>query len=160
MEKEDLILEALKNSLEAGALNVDIYIDGNRFCIVDDGDLESLPTFTLNESSKGEKRGRGLYLVRKITRGRCSIRREENKTILEAETPSALEAEKVIPFCFNLHDGITFHSMRCGSEAYSMRKKDLEEIGIDPKRAPDVARLKRIIREKERGVSRNEKAYS
>ena len=36
MDDEDLILEGLKNSLEAGASAIDIYVDECSFSIVDD----------------------------------------------------------------------------------------------------------------------------
>ena len=82
MDDEDLILEGLKNSLEAGASAIDIYVDGCSFSIVDDGRMDTLPAFREGFSSKGERRGRGLYLLSEVTGGRCGIRREKERTCL------------------------------------------------------------------------------
>lgn len=149
MDDEDLILEGVKNSIEAGAINIDIYIDGNAFAVADDGILSEVPDFKAGHSSKGERRGRGLFLLKEATGGRCSIEKEDGKTVLRGVFAVELRAEEVIPFCFNLTGSLTYHSMRDGHELYRLDKHALEDMGIDPSRASDIARLKKIIREKE-----------
>ncbi len=149
MEREDLILEGVKNSLEAGASSIDVYIWENGFAIVDDGSLETIPSFKNGASSKGEKRGRGLFLLSEATKGRCGIERINDRTVLKAFFERKLEAEKIIPFCFNLTSLVTYHCMRDGREAYYLDVDILDKMDIDPRKAGDVARLKKIIREKE-----------
>ena len=149
MEDEDLILEGVKNSLEAGASVIDIYIDGDEFSIIDDGKLEYIPDFKEGSSSKGEKRGRGLYLLARACNGRCSIDRKDGRTLLKGRFERALEADKVIPFCFNLTSSAVYHSMRGDVELYRLDSKDLDAMGINPENAIGIARIKRIIREKE-----------
>ncbi len=149
MDEEDLILEGVKNSLEAGASIIEVSIDGNSFSIVDDGEMSRIPDFRACSSSKGGKRGRGLFLISEASRGRCSITRESGRTVLRATFDRALEAERIIPICFNLTQTLVFHSLRDGRERYLLDSEVLRKMDVDPMKAIDLARLKRIIREKE-----------
>lgn len=149
MEIEDLVFEGVKNSLESGATTIDIYIDGCAFQVVDDGKMSLIPDFKDGTSSKGEKRGRALFLLFEATGGNCTITRESGKTVLKGVFSYPIEAEKVIPYCFNLTEKVVYHSMKDGRQLYLMDMSTLSEMGIDPEKAVDIARLKRIIREKE-----------
>ena len=149
MDKEDLILEGLKNSLEAGAGAVDIFIDGNSFSISDDGHLGLIPDFKSGCSSKGGNRGRGLYLLYRETEGNLKLFRKDGRTVLEAAFPSPIKAEEIIPVCFNLTSDLTFHSLKDGKERYFINKDVLARMDLDLSRAKDISKLKKIIREKE-----------
>ena len=149
MDDEDLILEGLKNSLEAGASAIDIYVDGCGFSIVDDGRMDTLPAFREGFSSKGERRGRGLYLLSEVTGGRCGIKREKERTCLSGTFSHRIAVEKVIPYCFNLFPELVFHRLERGREIYVLSGAMLESRGIDVHFISGLAHLKRIIREKE-----------
>ena len=149
MDDEDLILEGLKNSLEAGASAIDIYVDGCSFSIVDDGRMDTLPAFREGFSSKGERRGRGLYLLSEVTGGRCGIRREKERTCLSGTFSHRIAVEKVLPYCFNLFPDLVFHRLERGREIYVLSGAMLESRGIDVHLISGLAHLKRIIREKE-----------
>ena len=117
--------------------------------LVDDGKMNLIPDFKDGTSSKGEKRGRALFLLFEATGGNCSITRESGKTVLNGVFSYPIEAEKVIPYCFNLTEKVVYHSMKDGRQLYQMDISTLSEMGIAPEKAVDIARLKRIIREKE-----------
>lgn len=149
MAKEDLILEALKNSIEAGAKEIELFIDGNTFTVIDDGNLSFIPTLGAVCSSKGESRGRGLYLLYNECHGNISLGRDGEKTVFKAVFTSSIIKEEIVPAAFNLFPFLVFHSMKNKAEIYRLDYSDIREMGLDPEIAGNLARLKKIIREKE-----------
>ena len=64
-----MVYEAVKNSFEAGASKVEVEVDSSdgliHFSIDDDGDGKFPDDpFSLDVSTKGENRGKGLFFIR------------------------------------------------------------------------------------------------
>lgn len=127
----DLILEAVINSEEAGAGNVDISLlekDGQIFVTVeDDGTFEvEGDAFSLGYSSKGKYRGKGLWHIRNIDRD-AMLCRAGKRTILRFSVPITIPHEPI-------EDGLFPIFQRVGSTTLSYTKDDKMLFSISRKR--------------------------
>lgn len=153
MEKADLLLEAAKNSLEAGASNLVIDVDeeaATTIVFYDDGCGSWVEDpFSEGTSSKGEDRGRGLYLIGRDSRS-ADLKRIGEWTSLTIEFDRLLPSSvyvSVLPAIFNLDMNVVFLRNRNGRRLYSLEKDDLD---MDILSGKGYRALGRLVEEKEK----------
>ncbi len=150
-----LILEGAVNSMEAGADLIDIKIDKRSAFvdvqIQDNGILlESGKWFDLGVSSKGEERGKGLFLIKSIDKN-ASLEKKDGFTTLrfQAFDDESIDAFDQLLFpIFQLPLAISVCYTIDGQVAFEMKKNKGEE----PVRASQIARFKNFVRMKIRSV--------
>lgn len=123
----DLILEAVINSEEAGARNVDISISESdgflSVIVVDDGNFDKEGSyFSLGFSTKGENRGKGLWYIASVD-PKATIRRCNGKTMLQFKVPKEIQGESLEEGLFPVFQRVektTFSYTKDGKELFSI----------------------------------------
>ena len=146
----DLLLEAVVNSTEAGAREIaaDIHL-GNGIAVVtvvDDGRGPSVEPFT-GLSTKGKGRGMGLRLIEERSGGKCSLKREGDRTVLRFESPydgSFDDPGDAFFPIFQAGRGIRLSS--AGDIELVFSGSEIESRGIDLERADGISLFKETIR--------------
>lgn len=158
MSFSSLLLEAARNSLEAGAGRIEIILDsrdgGTEVIVKDDGKFE-VPSdpFRSGASTKGSGRGRGLALIAKESEGRAALERKGTSTVLSCSLPYVLDADSaasVLPAVFNLGMDTVVRRRREGAEVYSITSSELAGLGIESDTAKGYMAIGRMVMAKER----------
>ena len=154
----DLVIEAVMNSIEAGAGNilVTIHIDeGMVNTRVEDDGLYTLigDPFGEGVTTKGEGRGRGLSIIKEKTDGRCRLTRGDGMTVLEfsiEDDGSFCRLDEALLPLLGLDAGITVR-IRKGEREIVISRSLLEERDAVPDRAAGIRRFRNLIRSLEKG---------
>ena len=153
-----LILEAVMNSIEAGAssISVRIAIENGSVSVIteDDGNAPmSSDPFREGSSTKGEGRGRGLSIIKEKTDGRCRLTRGENKTVLcfTAEDDGSMDDlfSALLPL-FNLDKAMTVSIKRSSGEIV-VSHAELEKRGAVPVSAQGIKAFRTFVNGLEKG---------
>ena len=137
MDNADLLVEAVRNSLEAGAEDIFIRIDrhcGMADVVVSDDSSKTIPddAFSPGVSSKGAGRGRGLFLIKEASDGRCGLEKKDGKSVLHFSVrldESFEDLSATIPVLFNAFPHLVIEVMQDGIPFYTFKRSGtLEEI--------------------------------
>ena len=150
---DDLILEAVENSREAGALNISVIVEEDaalKIQVIDDG-VSPIPEnpFADGVSTKGKTRGRGLALIKERDRS-ASLNRCNGKTVLAfcSVNDSSLEdLEHALLPIFMGPGNIEFSYRKNGRE-FLLDSAELEREKAFPVDCGSIARFKAIVRQK------------
>lgn len=151
---DDLILEAVENSRDAGAWNIAIVLtesgSGIKAEVIDDG-VSPIPEnpFGLGVSTKGENRGRGLALIKERDRS-ASLDRCNGRTVLAFESVndnSFEELEHALIPIFNGKGNIEF-SYRSNGREFHLDSAELERGNAVPQNSRSIAAFKAIVKHK------------
>lgn len=156
MEVFDLILEAVENSVEAGASAVEATVeimDGRcRVSVVDDGDawIPDNP-FEKGCSTKGRARGLGLAEIAEVSGGNCSLVRDGGVTRLEfcatGLEDSGRLSDSLLPiFLFPADISLT---VNMSGKSFALSTGELRAHDAFPDRAGAIGRFKEMARLKE-----------
>ena len=154
----DLVIEAMMNSIEAGAGNilVTIHIDeGMVNTRVEDDGLYTLigDPFGEGVTTKGEGRGHGLPIIKERSEGRCRLTRGDGITVLEftARDDGSFNSlsEALLPV-LSIERDMTITIWKDGREIEVSRSL-LEERGAVPDRAEGIRRYRRLLESLEKG---------
>lgn len=158
MDNADLLVEAVRNSLEAGAEDISIKVD--RHCgmvdvVVSDDSSKAIPdnAFSQGVSSKGAGRGRGLFLVKEASGGRCGLEKKDGKSVLHFSVGldgSLEDLSATVPVLFNAFPHLVVEVMQDGILLYTLDGVALEKAGISVKTAGGMNSLRRMAEEKEK----------
>lgn len=158
MENADLLVEAVRNSLEAGAGDILLRID--RCCgmadvvVSDDSPADIVDdAFSPGVSSKGPGRGRGLFLVREASEGRCGLEKKDGRSVLHFSVVldgSLKNLSSTVPVLFNAFPHLVVEVLEDGILLYSLDGRSLEEDGISAETAIGMNRLEGLTEEKEK----------
>ncbi len=151
---DDLILEAVENSREAGAESIDIDVDlksGKFFIKVIDDGVSPIPEnpFCDGVTTKGEKRGRGLALIKERDRS-ASLDRCNGKTVLAfslVDDHSLEDLEHALLPIF-LGEGKIEFSLRYAGKVFCLDSGELERENAFPYNGGSIAAFKAIVRRK------------
>lgn len=154
----DLVIEAVMNSIEAGAGNilVTIHIDeGMVNTRVEDDGLYTLigDPFGEGVTTKGEGRGHGLPIIKERSEGRCRLTRGDGITELEfsAEDDGSFdELDKALLPLLGMDDGITV-KIRKNNREMEITRSLLEKWDAVPDRAGRIGRFRALIHSLEKG---------
>lgn len=157
-DTSDLVLEAVNNSIEAGAdrISVLIKLDNGKVQarIEDDGSYELIGNpFGEGITTKGEGRGRGLYIINNHSHGDCRLTRGDGITVLEftAEDDGSFDMldEALLPI-LGLEASITVRIFKNDREI--MIDRDfLEKKGAVPVKAKGIRRYRELLSCLEKG---------
>ena len=147
-----LILEAVMNSIEAGAssISVRIAVENGSVSVIteDDGNAPmSSDPFREGSSTKGEGRGRGLSIIKEKTDGRCRLTRGERGTVLEfrREDDGSFDAlDKALLPIFMEYEGISV-TIRKDTREFTLDRDYLEKRDAVPDRAVGIRRFRTLI---------------
>lgn len=156
MEVFELILEAVENSVEAGASHIDVTVDGedgrNRVSITDDG-CAALPDapFDAGCTTKGAGRGQGLSKICNESGGCCSISRLEGRTRLEFlagedKRVGDLSSSLLPIFLFPVDISLTIN---IAGKGFTLSTWQLREHDAFPDRAGAIGRFRELVQLKE-----------
>ena len=156
MDVFDLILEAVENSVEAGAGQIKVAVDaedgGCRVCVEDDG-CARIPDdpFSPGCTVKGRGRGYGLSRIHDISEGRCSLGREGGRTLLRFSLGGLWQrcglSDQLLPlFLFPADISLTIN--RSGT-SFTLSTGELRERDAFPDRAGAIGRFRKMVRLKE-----------
>ena len=158
MDNADLLVEAVRNSLEAGAEDIAIRID--RHCgmvdvVVSDNSSKAIPddVFSPGVSTKGAGRGRGLFLVKEASGGRCGLEKKDGKSVLHFSVGldgSFKDLSATIPVLFNAFPHLLIEVIQDGIPFYTLDGVSLEKAGVSVETAGGMNRLRRLAEEKEK----------
>lgn len=108
MDALDFLFEAVKNSLEAGATQVELAVERSHGTVqvtcTDDGAWSADgDVFARGYSTKGEGRGEALHLLRQLD-GDAGLERYADHSVLSYSFPEDMmsEASQVYPFLFSM----------------------------------------------------------
>ncbi len=148
-EGVDFLFEAVTNSIEAGCSKVVIFYNVGetliRIKVVDNGgEIKAESPFKEGASSKGEARGRGLYLL-SLTDPGASLEKQNGFTVLSFTLERGKEGNlaSVLPYLFGRTD-LTFVYTK-GGRVSLYRTLELENAYGSLDRAGALARLKRLF---------------
>ena len=158
MDNADLLVEAVRNSLEAGAEDIFIRIDrhcGMADVVVSDDSSKTIPddAFSPGVSSKGAGRGRGLFLIKEASDGRCGLEKKDGKSVLHFSVrldESFEDLSATIPVLFNAFPHLVIEVMQDGIPFYTLDGVSLEKRGISVETTGGINRLRRLAEEKEK----------
>ena len=148
----DLLLEAVVNSVEAGAgvieASVEIEDGMARIRIEDDGmyTLSSDP-FQDGSTTKGEGRGHGLFIIHERSSGRCRLTRGDGRTQLEfmaEDDGSFSDAAAALLPVFGMGGGITV-TIRKDGGVKKVSSALLEERDAVPDRAEGIRNFRNLL---------------
>ncbi len=150
MDLSDLVYEAVKNSFEAGASKVEVEVDSSdgliHFSIDDDGDGKFPDDpFSLNVSTKGENRGKGLFFIRESSID-ASISRSGGKTHLRFFLKGSAEDFKPEDFlapALNMGLDVVLVLKKNGKE--TVRFDEGTWKGLDFSKGSDLSLLRRLV---------------
>lgn len=150
---DDLILEAVENSREAGAQTICVVVeesDAYHVQVIDDG-VSPIPENPFDDgvSTKGEKRGRGLALIKERDRS-ASLNRCNGKTVLafrSVNDNSLEELEHALLPIFMGPGNIEFSYCR-NNRKFHLDSAELERENAFPIDCGSIARFKAIVRQK------------
>ena len=156
MDVLDLVREAVENSIEAGADDIEVLVriaDGSGSVVVSDNGfllLDGNP-FMRGYTTKGIGHGEGLSLIREASSGRCSIGKEDGRTVLrfivdDARLGEDLSSSLLPIFLFPAEIALTIDMA-----GWSMTVHTGELRGADafPDRAGAIGRFREMVRQKE-----------
>ncbi len=153
MDLSSSIFEAFKNSAESGAENIkiDVVIENGiaMVTVLDDGKNEIAgDVFKDGFSTKGEGRGRGLYLVRKdaISTG---LERKNGKTefTLCKYDDETLKTVEDTLFPIFQYDRNTEFSLIDGNRKVSVSSDEVRKLGLIPNTPTQIKKFKAWVRE-------------
>ena len=154
----DLVMEAVANSIEAGAGNIAVRVEIGQGLvnarIADDGEytLSGNP-FQEGITTKGEGRGRGLHIIYERSEGRCRLTRGDGITELEfsaVDDGSFDELDKALLPLLGMDDGITVKIWKNNREIEITRSL-LEKQGAVPDRADGIRKFRELVSCLEKG---------
>ena len=148
-----LLLEAIVNSVEAGADVIDAFVDISggtiHVRVEDDGTYTALSDpFQAGKTSKGEGRGRGLSIIKDRSKGRCRLTRGEGITVLEFvadDDGSFSDLSSALLPIMNMDKSIEITIRNDGRETTKVTRKFLEERDAVPDRASGIRRFREIL---------------
>ena len=154
----DLVIEAVANSIEAGAERIAVSIaiaDGVVNARISDNGVFTLEGNPFREgiTTKGEGRGRGLHIIYERSEGRCRLTRGDGITELEfsAEDDGSFdELDKALLPLLGMDDGITVKIWKNNREIEITRSL-LEKWDAVPDRAGRIGRFRALIHSLEKG---------
>ena len=156
MDVFDLILEAVENSVEAGAGIISVVAeeeDGEcRVRVEDDGD-SAIPEdpFRPGCTTKGCGRGEGLARICSSSGGRCTLIRRDGRTMLEfiagGRIPrGGLDGSLLPIFLFPAEISMTIN---ISGRSVRLSTGELREGNAFPDRAGAIGRFRKMVRQKE-----------
>ncbi|MBO8436529.1 MAG: hypothetical protein IAA97_06080 [Spirochaetes bacterium] len=154
----DLVIEAVANSIEAGAERIAVSIaiaDGVVNARISDNGVFTLEGNPFREgiTTKGEGRGQGLHIIYKRSEGRCRLTRGDGITELEfsAEDDGSFdELDKALLPLLGMDDGITV-KIRKNNREMEITRSLLEKWDAVPDRAGRIGRFRALIHSLEKG---------
>ena len=156
MDVLDLVREAVENSVEAGASCIAVTVnmaDGSGSVVVtDDGWLSADgDPFERGSTTKGVGRGEGLALIREASSGRCSLEREDGRTVLrfhvdDARLGEGLSSSLLPIFLFPAEIALTIDM---AGRSMTLRTGELRDADAFPDRAGAIGRFREMVRQKE-----------
>ena len=154
----DLVLEAVVNSVEAGAESISVLIrleDGQVHARIEDDGSYSLIGDPFGEgiTTKGEGRGRGLHIIKEQSEGRCRLTRGKGITVLEfstADDGSFRSLDTALLPLLNMEKSITVEIWKDG-RAFGLTRNLLEQRDAVPDGAEGIRRFREILNGLEKG---------
>ena len=156
MDVFDLILEAVGNSIEAGAGNIQILAESgdgeSRVSVTDDGNAQ-IPDdpFAPGCTTKGNGRGLGLAKVKSGSSGRCSLIRENGKTTLSFIADQEIMKEMLDDSLLSvfLAPADISLTLKMSGKSFTLSTGELRERDAIPDRAGAIGRFREMARLKE-----------